>query len=143
MFSKRKQKFRLIFGAVILLAGTASICAASGADGPVSDPVSDYLHANRLPLVVARTIVTASGERSELLYGYVATDVGKLDAEEQTQDFMDDPDVPNIDRIVVRPELLTMTPRIHNSSADGNEPAADNAPADGQQQPDGQDEAAE
>ena len=143
MFSKTKWKLRLIFGAVILLAGTASICAASGADGPVSDPVSEYLHANRLPLVEARTIVTASGERSELLYGYVATDVGKLDAEEQTQDFMDDPDVPIIDRIVVRPELLTMTPRIPNSSDDGNEPAADNAPADGQQQPDGHDEAAE
>jgi hypothetical protein len=36
-----------------------------------------------------------------------------------------------------------MTPRISNSSADGNEPAADNALADGQEQPDGQDEAAE
>jgi len=143
MFSKTKEKFRLIFGTVILLAGTASICAASGADGPVSDPVSEYLHANRLPLVEARTIVTASGERSELPYGYVASDVGRLDAEEQTQGFIDDPDVPIIDRIVVRPELLTITPRIHNSSADGNEPAADNAPADGQQQPDGQDEAAE
>jgi hypothetical protein len=143
MFSKTKWKLWLIFGAVILLAGTASIHAAPEADGPVSDPVSDYLHANRLPLVEARTIVTASGERSELLYGYVATDFGKLDAEEQTQDFMDDPDVPIVDRIVVRPELLTMTPRISNSSADGNEPAADNAPADGQEQPDGQDEAAE
>jgi hypothetical protein len=143
MFSETKQKFRLIFGTAILLVGTASICAAAGADGPMSDPVSDYLHANRLPLVEARTIVTTSGERSELLYGYVATNFGKLDAEEQTQDFMDDPDVPIIDRIVVRPELLTLTPRISNSSADGNEPAADNGPAGGQEQPDGQDEAAE
>jgi len=143
MFCKTIQRFRLIFGTVILLVGTASICAAAGADGSVSDPVSDYLHVNRLPLVEARTIVTASGERSELLYGYVATDVGRLDAEEQTQDFIDDPDMPIIDRIVVRPELLTMTPRVSNSSADGNEPAADNALADGQEQPDGQDEAAE
>ena len=137
------RRICLIFVAVILLAGTVSIGAAAEGDDPASDPLSDYLHANHLPLVEARTIVTASGERSELLYGYVATDVGKLDAEEQTQDFIDDPDVPIIDRIVVRPELLTMTPRISNSSADGNEPAADNAPADGQEQPDGQDEPAE
>jgi len=107
MLSKTKQKFRLIFGTVILLVGTASICAAAGADGLVSDPVSDYLHANRLPLVEARTNVTASGERAELLYGYVATDVGKLDAEEQTQHFIDDPDIPIIDRIVVQPELYS------------------------------------
>jgi hypothetical protein len=143
MCSRTKQKCRLVFGTLILLVATASICAAAGADGPVSDPVSDYLHANRLPLVEAQTIVSASGVRSELLYGYVATDVGKLDAEEQTQDFIDDPDVLIIDRIVVRPELLTMTPRISDSSADGNGPAADYAPADGQDQPDGQDEAAQ
>jgi hypothetical protein len=143
MFSKTKQKFLRIFSTVILLIGTASICAAGGADGPVSDPVSDYLHANRLPLVEALTIVTASGERSELLYGYVATDAGKLDAEEQAQDFIDDPDVPIIDRIVVRPELLSMTPRIPSSSADNNKPAADNTPANDREQPDGQDEAAE
>ena len=143
MFSKTNQKFRLIFGTVILLVGTTSICAAAGADGSVSDPVSDYLHVNRLPLVEARTIVTASGERSELLYGYVATDVGRLDAEEQTQDFIDDPDVPIIDRIVVRPELLTMTPGNSNSSGDGSEPAADNARAEGQEQSDGNEEAPE
>ena len=78
-----------------------------------------------------------------LLYGYVATAFGKLDAEELTQDFMDDPDVPIIDRIVVRPELLTMMPGNSNSSADGSEPAADNAPAEGQEQSDGNEDASE
>ena len=143
MFNKTKRKFWLIFGIVILLAPTTLICAAAESDGPWSDPVSDYLHANGLPLVEARTIVKPGGERSELLYGYVATDLGRLDAEEQTQEFMDDPDVPIIDRIMVRPELLTMTAPISDSSADGNEPAADNAPADVQEWPDSQDQAAE
>ncbi len=65
-----------------------------------------------------------------LLYGYVATDFGKRDAEDQTNDFMDDPDITIINRILLRPELLTMgTPRNYNSSADGTEPAADNAAA--------------
>jgi hypothetical protein len=72
--------------------------------------------------------------RFVLLYGYVATDFGKFDAEVQTSDFMNDPDVTITDRIVVRPELLTMgTPGNSNSSADGTEPAADNAAADGQE----------
>jgi hypothetical protein len=139
---RTKPKLRVTCGALILLAGTASICAAAEADGLASDPVSDYLHANRLPLVEARTIVNARGERSVLLYGYVATDFGKLDAEEQTQDFMDDPDVTIINRVVVRPELR-MTLGNSNASADGSEPAADNVPADDQEHPDGQYEAPE
>jgi hypothetical protein len=143
MFSRTNPKFRPIFGAVILLAGAASICTAAKADSLASDPVCDYLHANRLPLVEAQTIVNARGGRSVLLYGYVATAFGKLDAEELTQDFMDDPDVPIIDRIVVRPELLTMTPGNSNSSADGSEPAADNASAEGQEQSDGNEDAPE
>jgi hypothetical protein len=121
-----------------LLAGTTSICAAAEADDPAYDPLSDYLHANRLPLVEARTIVNASGERSVLLYGYVATDFGKRGAEDQARNFMDDPDVTITNGIVVRPELLTMrTPGNSNSSADGTEPGADNAAADGQEEVDG------
>jgi hypothetical protein len=129
------RRICLIFVAVILLAETVSIGAAAEGDDPASDPLSDYLHANHLPLVEARTIVNASGERSVLLYGYVATDFGKRDAEDQTNDFMDDPDITIINRIVVRPELLTIaTPGNSNSSADGIEPAADSAAADGQEE---------
>src|SRR5271170_122953 len=137
------HKVCLIFAAIILLTGIASICAAGDADDDAaSDPLSDYLHANRLPLVEARTLMNSSGERSVLLYGYVATDVGKRDAEDQTRDFMDDPDVTINNRIVVRPELLTMgMPANSNSSADGAEPAADNA-ADGQAPDNGQEDAA-
>jgi hypothetical protein len=78
------RRICLIYVAVILLAGTASICAAAEADAPASDPLSDYLHANGLPLVEAQTIVDASGERFVVLYGYVATDFGKFDAEDPT-----------------------------------------------------------
>jgi hypothetical protein len=102
----------------------------------------NYLHANCLPLVEARTIVNASGS-SVLLYGYVATDFGKRDAEDQTRDFIDDPDVTITNRIVVRPELLTMGTPGNCNSADGTEPAADNAAADGQDESDVQDEASE
>ena len=52
---------------------------------------------------------------------------------------MDGPDVTITDRIMVRPELLTMrTPGNSNSSADGTEPAADNGGADAQEEADDQ-----
>ena len=131
------RRISLFCAAVILLAGSASICEAAEADAPASDTLSDYLHANGLPLVEGQSIVNESGERFVLLYGYVATDFSKFDAENLASDFMDDLDLAITDRIVVRPELLTMgTPGNSNSSADGTEPAADNAAAD-----DGQEEA--
>ena len=133
------RRIWLICVAVILLARAASICAAAEGYAPASDPLSDYLHANGLPLVEAQTIVNASGERSVLLYGYVATDFGKFDAEDQTIDFMNDPDVMITDRIVVRSELLTMvTPGNSTSSVDGTEPGADNTAADDQEEADDQ-----
>jgi len=125
------HRIYLVFAAIILLAGIASICAAADADDAASDPLTEYLHANRLPLVEARTLISSSGQRSVLLYGYVATDLGKRDAEDQTRDFMDDPDVTINNRIVVRPELLTMGMPA-NPNSDGAEPAAGDGAADGQ-----------
>jgi hypothetical protein len=37
------------------------------------DTLSAYLHGHRMPLVEARMITTDRGQRSLLLYGYVAT----------------------------------------------------------------------
>ncbi|MGO9062068.1 MAG: hypothetical protein ACLQU2_32575 [Candidatus Binataceae bacterium] len=126
----------LIFLAVVFLAGAGmSNCAAAEPDDSVPDPLSEFLHAHRLPLVEARTITDADGERSLLLYGYVATDLGKRDAEDQARDFMDDPDIKITNRIVVRPELLTLgTPANSTPSADGTAPAADDDAVDGQAQ---------
>ena len=114
--------------------------AADNGDG-ASDPLSDYLHAHRLPLVEARLVTDESGRRTLMLYGFVATAYGKRDAEDQARDFMDDPDIAIINHVKVRPELLTLGTGANNSnpaaaldappdpdySADGSVPAQEQA----------------
>ena len=114
--------------AAVLLAGMSS-CAATQPDNAESVPLSDYLHTRRLPLVESRMITNDSGEPSLLLYGFVATDYGKQDAEVKARDFMKDPDITIVNRIAVRPELLTMGAS-QNPAPDvaGTVSAADNAP---------------
>ena len=97
----------LILVAAIFSVGLAfNGFALDNGDGS-ADTLSAYLHAHRLPLVEAR-IVSNNGQRTLMLYGYVATSYGKRDAEDQARDYMDDPDIDIVNRIKVRPELLTM-----------------------------------
>lgn len=118
----------LFVSAVVLLAGISS-CTATQPYNAGSDHLCVYLHTRRLPLVEARTIINDSGERSLLLYGFVATDYGKQDAEVKARDFVEDPDITIVNRIVVRPELLTMgAPQNPAPGAAGTVSAADNAP---------------
>lgn len=76
--------------------------------------LSSYLHQCGLPLVEARVIAGLAGNRTLLLYGFVATQFSKLDAESHALDFMDDPDVEISNLIKVTPELLSLS-----SSIDG------------------------
>jgi hypothetical protein len=114
---------------LFVLAAVLSSCAATQPDNAGSVPLSDYLHAHRLPLVESRMIINDSGEPSLLLYGFVATDYGKQDAEVKARDFMEDRNITIVDRIAVRPELLTMGAS-QNRAPDlaGTASAADNAP---------------
>jgi hypothetical protein len=93
--------------AVIGFLGTGSVRAADSGDAS-TDILTEYLHENRLPLVEARMTTDDNGGRSLLLYGFVATDYGKRDAEDQARDFLDDPDVAIVNRIKVTPELLML-----------------------------------
>lgn len=131
------RRIYLILAALTLLAGTSvSVCAAGDGNDASSDPLSDYLHANRLPLVEARTMTDSNGQRSVLLYGYVATDFGKRDAEEQTRDFLDDPDIAITNRIVVRPELLTLgNSNNSGAGASSTQTTDDNEALDGPEDP--------
>jgi hypothetical protein len=69
--------------------------------------LTSYFAAHRLPLVGASVIATSSG-RQVILYGFVATDHGKTDAEEDVRRIVNDSQVAIDDRIVVQPQLLTM-----------------------------------
>jgi hypothetical protein len=114
------NRFCLFLGAaaVIGLMTASSVPAADSSDGSM-EALTAFLHDNRLPLVEARMVTNDRGERSLMLYGFVATDYGKRDAEDEARDFMDDPDFPVINRIKVKPELLTL------GKPDGSDPGTD------------------
>jgi uncharacterized membrane protein YgcG len=120
----------LIAALVLSIIGLGNALAADVADGSM-DTLSAYLHGHSLPLVEARMITDGRGERSLLLYGYVATPYGKSDAEDQARDFLDDPDVEIVNRIKVKPELLTLgTPTDNSNAGTEEQPAADTAQGD-------------
>jgi len=120
----------LVAALVLSTIGLGNALAADAGDGSM-DTLAAYLHGHRMPLVEARMITDERGERSLLLYGFVATPYGKRDAEDQARDFLDDPDVAIVNRIKVKPELLTLGTATDNSNAGTEEqPAADTAQGD-------------
>ncbi|MHB8381737.1 MAG: hypothetical protein ACYDC3_05290 [Candidatus Binataceae bacterium] len=93
-----------------------------------SRAITEYLKSNRLPLVGAQALDSGTG-REVILYGFVATPEGKSDAEEKTRQVVDDPSVAIVDRIKVRPELLTaeQDPASEATSSEASGADANNA----------------
>ncbi len=84
--------------------------------------LTDYFKTHELPLVGANVVDDKDG-RQVILYGFVATPLGKADAEAQARRIFRDPKVVVVNRIAVRPELLTMdksAPSVEDSSAMGS-----------------------
>jgi hypothetical protein len=75
-------------------------------DDAASKALTQYLHHHRLPLVGAQVFTTASGERKLLLYGYVATDFGKRDAERKALKFLGDSSMATTNSIKVNPSIV-------------------------------------
>lgn len=61
------------------------------------------------------------------LYGYVATQQGKTDAEDRARRILNDPDVPIVNRIVIEPQLLAMDKNA-GSAAPAPNPSSPSAP---------------
>jgi hypothetical protein len=101
--------------ALLLISGLAlSHCWPVEQTEQTSNSLSKYLHQRRLPLVEARVIPRPGGTRTLLLYGFVATELGNQDAENQALDFLADPDIEITNLIKITPELLGL-----NSPNDG------------------------
>ncbi len=120
----------LLAAFLLSMIGLGNASAADASDRSM-DTLSAYLHGHLLPLVEARMVTNERGERSLLLYGFVATPYGKRDAEDQARDFLDDPDVAIVNRIKVKPELLTLgTPTDNSNAGTEAQPAADTGKGD-------------
>lgn len=94
-------------------------------DTAQSTALTGYLQKNRLPLVRAQVFTNSSGNRQVLLYGFVASDRGKQNATARSRQYLSDPSVPVINRIAVRPELLTSGSNGASSSSSSAPPSSD------------------
>ena len=105
---------RILFLAGILLTVVAAPIQAQSrsVDTAASQKLTDYLRKHRLPLVGAQVTQDSSGGIGQvMLYGYVATDFGKRDAEKKTRNFLKQPNVEIVNRIQVRPEIRSLKPK--------------------------------
>jgi hypothetical protein len=92
-------------------------------DQSQSGALTDYLKSHRLPLVGARVLQAPGGERQVMLYGFVATQYGKNDAEAKVHTYVNDPSVTVDNRIKVEPQLAKSAPGTSGSSGSAYDPS--------------------
>jgi hypothetical protein len=89
----------------------------------VSQRITDYLHGHRLPLVQAQVLRRSDGSRNVMLFGFVATQLGKDHAETRVREFLGESQLEFDNRIAIRPELRSQpesTPGTTALRSDGN-----------------------
>jgi hypothetical protein len=85
-------------------------------DKTQSSALTEYLKSHRLPLVGARVLVSPSGERQVMLYGFVASQYGKDDAEAKARKYLNAPAIGVDNQIKVQPQLAKSSPGASPSS---------------------------
>jgi hypothetical protein len=84
---------------------SAGTVAGGTIDSPQSQGLSDYLKHHSLPLVGAQVVTSASGGKQVILFGFVASDFGKTDAEQKARHYLKDSSLVVDNRIKISPEL--------------------------------------
>ena len=84
---------------------SAGTVAGGTIDSPQSQGLSDYLKHHSLPLVGAQVVTSPSGGKQVILFGFVASDFGKTDAEQKARHYLKDPTLVVDNRIKISPEL--------------------------------------
>jgi hypothetical protein len=79
-------------------------------DSGQSQELSEYLKNHRLPLVSAQVVKGAGGAPQVILFGYVATEQGQLDAENRTRKYLKDASVAIDNRIKINSEIANSPP---------------------------------
>lgn len=85
-----------------------------------SQNLTDYLKNHHLPLVNGQVVMSPAGKRQVILFGYVASEYGKSDAEQKTRTFLNDPQVLVDNRITISPELAGSEGGHGNGSSNGS-----------------------
>ena len=109
---------------------SAGTVAGGTIDSPQSQGLSDYLKHHQLPLVGAQVVTSKSGGRQVILFGFVASDFGKTDAEQKARHYLKDQTVVVDNRIKISPELAGVKGGSAGSTVNGV-PSANAMPSDG------------
>jgi hypothetical protein len=122
----------LVIAAGVATMGTrAAFAQQYTVDRSASDKLTSYLRHHRLPLVGAQVLTAADGGRRLVLYGFVATDFGRKDAESKALAQLGANTIPVENRIVVRPEIRELAAHPKASPpAEGSSGAGVPAPTD-------------
>lgn len=121
----------LVIAVAVIAVTGAAYAQQYTVDRTASDNLTAYLRKHRLPLVGAQLLTAADGGKRLVLYGFVATDFGRKDAESKALKQLGASAIPVENRIVVRPELRQ--PASHpnaSATADGSSAAGGTASAD-------------
>lgn len=84
---------------------SAGTVAGGTIDASQSQALSDYLKHHSLPLVGGQVVNSPSGGRQVILFGFVASEYGKTDAEQKARSYLKDSRLVVDNRIKVSPEL--------------------------------------
>ena len=128
------RPFVLVLAAAILLPGLVLAASNLNVDRTSSDSLTKYLHNHRLPLIGAQVSVKPDGSRHILLYGFVATDFGKQDAEKKARRYLHDQTAEMDNHIHIDPSIRHLKkyrqPPPEQSAEPGAPPSSPHAPAD-------------
>jgi hypothetical protein len=86
-------------------ASSAGTVAGGTIDSGQSQSLSDYLKHHQLPLVGAQVVTNPSAGKQVILFGFVASEYGKTDAEQKARKYLKDSTLIVDNRIKVSPEL--------------------------------------
>ncbi len=121
------QKLASIFVlALVMLGALTSVVRAEHftVDKARSERLTRYLRNHRLPLVGAEVQQGDDGSRRLMLYGFVATEFGKADAERKAVKYLHEPDIEVLNHINVQPEIRHLKRKPQTSA----EPSARRSP---------------
>ena len=127
------RNLMVVAAAMIVLAIAATPAVVRGQDftldNTASEALTNYLRQNRLPLVGAQIGKASTGARRLVLYGYVATQTGKSDAESKAIAYLGAPRPDVVDRIVIQPEIANMKSGGHAGTSGSGGGSPDNSPS--------------
>ncbi len=113
--------------AVTILAALLASVSAAGAqnyqvDKYGSERVTRFLHHHNLPLVGAQVIDNNDGSRELHLFGFVATEYGKQDAQQKALKYLGDNTIQVVNSIQINPSIEKMRPLPRDLPAAANTP---------------------